>query len=156
MNELIKSPVFNELAETQIIKKAEIIANAKSVIPEEMSAKEMLDLVVRITGGELYLKTIKDEVRKRITQDDVKLTGNLLGADITYATTKTDYDYESDIIYNSLKSQLKAREELLKTQRKLYDKHLEAEDFIGIVDENGEQVPIVNKETTSGVKITLK
>ncbi len=158
MNEIIKSPVFNELAETQIIKKADIIANAKSVIPAEMSAKEMIDLCTRITGGELYLKTIKDEIRKRITEADVKLTGNLLGADINYGATKTDYDYESDITYNSLKSQLKAREELLKNQRKLYDKHIESgaqTEFTGIV-EDGEQLPVVNKTVTSGVKITLK
>ena len=76
-------------------------------------------------------------------------------------TSPTLLNYDVDPEYTKLKSSLDARIELLKKQYKLCSKHnIEnpGKEFIGIVEDTGEQVTIVSRKDGTGreiIKVTL-
>jgi len=77
------------------------------------------------------------------------------------ATSPTLLNYSDDPEYIKLKSSLDARTELLKQQYKLFSKHRldnPEKEFIGIVENTGEQVTIVSQKGGTGreiIKVTV-
>ncbi|MFZ1321567.1 MAG: hypothetical protein WAT71_08435, partial [Ignavibacteria bacterium] len=77
------------------------------------------------------------------------------------ATSPTLLNYNDDPEYIKLKSNLDARTELLKQQFNLFSKHSlnnPEKEFIGIVEDTGEQVAIVSQKGGTGreiIKVTV-
>ena len=152
---------INAIQSTGDISK-ESLANAAAVAVAdlgELSAKEKLTLLTEITAIETYADEIKKLLKKDLKGSDVELTGSVHGAKIVFCATSTKYDYTNDEVWKNMNLSKTARESTLKTQLSLYEKHLaagnKAVDFIGIVNPDGVQIPLITKEQSNGVKITL-
>lgn len=154
---LIKHETINALTSSQEFKESAIRESARKAIEGvEFSAKEKVINRIQIKVLEIYL----DEIKKNLlpSDEDVKLTGNILGTKVTYGAVSTDYKYDEDFEYQQLKNKMELRKEQLKDQNEQYRKFIEkggkAEDFTGIV-EDGEQIPVVTRTQTHGIKISI-
>ncbi len=99
------------------------------------------------------------KLRKEIILLDNKATYGKIT--VEKSTSPTLLNYDEDPTYKKLKSTLDARMELLKQQYKLYSKHKKdnpEKEFIGIVEDTGEQVAIVSRKEGTGkaiIKVTV-
>lgn len=155
-NQIIKYELIDALTETQVISKKTIEDSAKELAGREYSAKEKLVIRTQINALESFLKIVKENLP--VSAEELKLTGNVLGADIHYRDS-VKYDYKNDQNWRSLDDLKKDREAKLKMQYSLYEKHLKdggsVEDFIGILEPDGSQIPIIKKNATGNIAITL-
>ena len=77
------------------------------------------------------------------------------------STSPTLLNYDDDPAFTKLKASLDARTELLKQQYKLHSKHQKdnpGNEFIGIVEDTGEQVTVVTQKSGTGreiIKVTV-
>jgi hypothetical protein len=115
--------------------------------------------LVSLTVLKLLVESLDKKLRSEITLLDNKET--LGKITVEKATSPTLLNYEDDPTYSKLKSNLDARTELLKQQFKLYTKHRldnPEKDFIGIVEDTGEQVVVVSQKEGTGreiIKVTV-
>jgi len=116
--------------------------------------------LVSLTVLKLLIESLDKKLRGEITLLDSKATYGKIT--VEKATSPTLLNYSDDPEYIKLKSSLDARTELLKQQYKLYSKHRldnPERDFIGIVEDTGEQVVVVSQKEGTGreiLKVTLR
>lgn len=152
---------INAVQKTGDISKETLKESAAIAVADlgELSAKEILTTLTELTALEEYIDNVKKLLKAKVTGSDVELTGSVHGAKIVFTAVSTKYDYANDFAWQSFDANKKNREEILKNQLSLYEKHIanggKLEDFIGIVESSGAQVPIISKSQTNGVKITL-
>ena len=115
--------------------------------------------LVSLTVLKLLIESLDKKLRSEITLLDSKATYGKIT--VEKATSPTLLNYSDDPEYIKLKSILDARTELLKQQFKLFSKHSlnnPGKDFIGIVEDTGEQVAIVSQKGGTGreiIKVTV-
>lgn len=157
----LNTQTLTELAETKIISKSVIKASAVQSIEAlgELNPLETIDLITRLKGVIEYVDEMINQLKQNVSRGDVQLTGNVLGAKIEYTVTSTKYDYSIDPEYNKIKAILDTRTEELKAQLKLFENHIKAgnkpEDFIGVVTQDGDRLPVITKTQTESIKVTL-
>ncbi len=115
--------------------------------------------MVSLTVLKLLIESLDKKLRSEITLLDNKVTFGKIT--VEKSTSPTLLNYDDDPTYRKLKSNLDARTDLLKQQYKLYSKHRMSnpeKEFIGIVEETGEQIVIVSKKEGTGreiIKVTI-
>lgn len=115
--------------------------------------------LVSLTVLKLLVESLDKKLRSEITLLDNKATFGKIT--VEKATSPTLLNYDDDPTYSKLKSSLDARTELLKQQFKLHSKHRKdnpGKDFIGIVEDTGEQVVIISQKEGTGreiIKVTV-
>jgi len=115
--------------------------------------------LVSLTVLKLLIESLDKKLRNEITLIDSKATYGKIT--VEKATSPTLLNYSDDPEYIKLKSSLDARTELLKQQYNLYSKHRldnPEKEFIGIVEDTGEQVAIVSQKGGTGreiIKVTV-
>jgi len=115
--------------------------------------------LVSLTILKLLIESLDKKLRSEITLLDSKATYGKIT--VEKATSPTLLNYSDDPEYIKLKSILDARTELLKQQFKLFSKHRldnPEKEFIGIVEDTGEQVVVVSQKGGTGreiIKVTV-
>jgi hypothetical protein len=129
-----------------------------------MTTEEANKIIEQVKEGDLnplevYVKHIKQKkLHESISKEVYKLaieeaekydqkTFREYDSEINISGTGKKYNFEEDLEYFTLKSQLKEREELLKKAV------LIKEDIVG---EDGEVVPKVSLKSAGGTKLTIK
>lgn len=110
--------------------------------------------LVSLTVLKLLIESLDKKLRGEITLLDSKATYGKIT--VEKATSPTLLNYSDDPEYIKLKSSLDARTELLKQQYKLFSKHRldnPEKEFIGIVEDTGEQVVVVSQKDGTGREI---
>lgn len=110
--------------------------------------------LVSLTVLKLLVESLDKKLRSEITLLENKETFGKIT--VEKATSPTLLNYADDPTYAKLKSNIDARTELLKQQFKLYSKHRldnPEKDFIGIVEDTGEQVVVVSQKEGTGREI---
>lgn len=101
-----------------------------------------------------FLESLDKKLRNEISLLDNKET--LGKITVKRSTLPTQLNYDNDPAFSKLKAGLDARMELLKQQYKLHLKHSKnnpEKEFIGIVEDTGEQVVIVSRKEGTGREI---
>ena len=115
--------------------------------------------LVSLTILKLLIESLDKKLRSEITLLDSKATYGKIT--VEKATSPTLLNYSDDPEYINLKSNLDARTELLKQQFNLFSKHSlnnPEKEFIGIVEDTGEQVVVVSQKGGTGreiIKVTV-
>jgi len=115
--------------------------------------------LVSLTVLKLLVESLDKKLRSEISLLDNKATFGKIT--VEKSTSPTLLNYDDDPTYTKLKSSLDARTELLKQQFKLHSKHSKdnpEKDFIGIVEDTGEQVVVVSRKEGTGreiIKVTI-
>ena len=115
--------------------------------------------LVSLTILKLLIESLDKKLRGEITLLDSNATYGKIT--VEKATSPTLLNYNDDPEYIKLKSSLDARTELLKQQYKLFSKHRldnPEKEFIGIVEDTGEQVVVVSQKVGTGreiIKVTV-
>ena len=115
--------------------------------------------LVSLTVLKLLIESLDKKLRGEITLLDSNATYGKIT--VEKATSPTLLNYNDDPEYIKLKSSLDARTELLKQQYKLFSKHRldnPEKEFIGIVEDTGEQVVVVSQKVGTGreiIKVTV-
>jgi len=107
--------------------------------------------LVSLTVLKLLIESLDKKLRGEITLLDSNATYGKIT--VEKATSPTLLNYNDDPEYIKLKSSLDARTELLKQQYKLFSKHRldnPEKEFIGIVEDTGEQVVVVSQKVGTG------
>ena len=141
--------VYNHLVTKSDIES--LAENLKNNIFENSNGVSEL---VSLTVLKLLVESLDKKLRSEITLLDSKSTFGKIT--VERSTSPTLLNYDDDPTYTKLKSGLDARTELLKQQYKLYLKHKKdnpEKDFIGIVEDTGEQVVIVSRKEGTGREV---
>lgn len=103
------------------------------------------------------VKNVCDEVAKELRKNlDIKETETIKGVKIETASIARTFDYSVDPVVVRLEEQLKARKALLKSQfDMLTNANNLGKDMPGIVDENGEVLPMISVKSGGGQTIKL-
>jgi hypothetical protein len=146
--------VYNHL-----VTKSDIESLAENLKKNIFKNSNGISELVSLTVLKLLVESLDKKLRSEITLLDSKATfGKII---VEKSTSPTLLNYEDDPVYTKLKSSLDARTELLKQQYKLHSKHRKdnpGKDFIGIVEDTGEQVVIVSQKEGTGreiIKVTV-
>lgn len=146
--------VFNH-----IVTKSDIESLAEKLKKNIFENSNGVSELVSLTVLKLLVESLDKKLRSEISLMDSKATFGKIT--VEKSTSPTLLNYEDDPTYSKLKSSLDARTELLKQQYKLYSKHRKdnpEKEFVGIVEDTGEQVVIVSQKEGTGreiIKVTL-
>ena len=146
--------VFNH-----IVTKPDIESLAEKLKKNIFENSNGVSELVSLTVLKLLVESLDKKLRSEISLMDSKATFGKIT--VEKSTSPTLLNYEDDPSYSKLKSSLDARTELLKQQYKLYSKHRKdnpEKEFIGIVEDTGEQVVIVSQKEGTGreiIKVTV-
>lgn len=142
-----------------IITKTEIESLSENLMDKIFENSNGISELVSITALKLLIDTLDKKLRANISLSDNKTIMGRITIEKVVSPTLLNLDEDPD--YYKLKSVLEKRTEILKLQYKLNSKHQTdnpGKDFIGIVEDTGEQVPIVSKKEGTGkeiIKITI-
>ncbi len=142
-----------------LVTKSDIETLAEKLMKNIFENSNGISELVSLTILKLLVESLDKKLRSEITLLDNKET--LGKITVEKATSPTLLNYKEDPTYSKLKSNLDARTELLKQQFKLYTKHRldnPEKDFIGIVEDTGEQVVVVSQKEGTGreiIKVTV-
>ena len=142
-----------------LVTKSDIEALAEKLKQNIFDNSTGISELVSLTVLKLLIESLDKKLRSEIILLDSKATYGKIT--VEKATSPTLLNYNDDPEYIRLKSSLDARTELLKQQYKLYSKHRldnPEKEFIGIVEDTGEQVSIVSQKGGTGreiIKVTL-
>lgn len=142
-----------------IVTKSDIESLAENLKNNIFENSTGLSELVSLTVLKLLVESLDKKLRSEITLLDNKATFGKIT--VVKSTSPTLLNYEDDPTYTKLKSVLEARTELLKQQYKLYSKHRKdnpGKEFVGIVEDTGEQVAIVSHKEGTGreiIKVTV-
>lgn len=137
-----------------IVTKSDIETLAEKLKNNIFENSNGISELVSLTVLKLLIESLDKKLRGEITLLDNKETFGKIS--VEKATSPTLLNYKEDPTYSKLKSNLDARTELLKQQFKLYTKHRldnPEKDFIGIVEDTGEQVVVVSQKDGTGREI---
>lgn len=146
--------VFNHL-----VTKSDIETLAEKLKVNIFENSNGISELVSISVLKLLIESLDKKLRNEITLLDSKATYGKIT--VEKSTSPTLLNYDDDPAYTKLKSSLDARAELLKQQFKLCAKHRivnPEKEFIGIVEDTGEQVVIVSQKAGTGreiIKVTV-
>ncbi len=146
--------VFNHL-----VTKSDIESLAEKLKKNIFENSNGVSELVSLTVLKLLIESLDKKLRSEINLLDSKAVYGKIT--VEKSTSPTLLNYEDDPAYTKLKSSLDARLELLKQQYKLYSKHRKDnpnKEFIGIVEDTGEQVVIVSQKVGTGreiIKVTV-
>lgn len=127
----------------------------KNIFENSTGVSELVSLTVL----KLLVESLDKKLRNEISLLDSKATFGKIT--VEKATPPTLLNYDDDPAFAKLKSVLDARTELLKQQFKLHSKHQKdspGKEFIGIVEDTGEQVLVVSQKAGTGreiIKVTV-
>ncbi len=142
-----------------IVTKSDIESLAEKLKKNIFENSTGISELVSLTVLKLLVESLDKKLRNEITLLDNKATYGKIT--VEKSTSPTLLNYDEDPTYTKLKSSLDARMELLKQQYKLHSKHCKdspEKDFIGIVENTGEQVVIVSRKVGTGreiIKVTV-
>ncbi len=142
-----------------IVTKSDIESLAEKLKQNIFENSTGISELVSLTVLKLLIESLDKKLRSEITLLDNKATFGKIT--VEKATSPTLLNYDDDPAYSKLKSSLEARTELLKQQYKLHSKHRKdypEKEFIGIVEDTGEQVVVVSQKAGTGreiIKVTL-
>lgn len=142
-----------------IVTKSDIESLAEKLKNNIFENSNGVSELVSLTVLKLLVESLDKKLRNEITLIDNKATFGKIT--VEKATSPTLLNYDEDPTYTKLKSALDARTELLKQQYKLHSKHKKdnpGKEFIGIVEDTGEQVVIVSQKAGTGreiIKVTV-
>jgi len=142
-----------------IVTKSDIESLAEKLKQNIFENSTGVSELVSLTVLKLLVESLDKKLRSEITLLDNKATYGKIT--VEKSTSPTLLNYDDDPTYAKLKSRLDARTELLKQQYKLQTKHRTdnpEKDFIGIVEDTGEQVFIVSQKAGTGreiIKVTV-
>jgi len=142
-----------------IVTKSDIESLAEKLKKNIFENSNGISELVSLTVLKLLIESLDKKLRSEITLLDSKSTFGKIT--VEKSTSPTLLNYDEDPAYSKLKAGLEARTELLKQQYKLYLKHRKdnpEKEFIGIVEDTGEQVIIVSQKEGTGreiVKVTV-
>ena len=142
-----------------IVTKSDIESLAENLKNNIFENSTGLSELVSLTVLKLLVESLDKKLRSEITLLDNKATFGKIT--VEKSTSPTLLNYDDDPTYTKLKSNLDARTELLKQQYKLHSKHRKdgpEKEFIGIVEDTGEQVVIVSQKAGTGreiIKVTV-
>lgn len=146
--------VFNHL-----VTKSDIEALAEKLKMNIFENSNGVSELVSLSVLKLLIESLDKKLRSEITLLDSKATYGKIT--VEKSTSPTLLNYDDDPAYTKLKSSLDSRMELLKQQFKLCAKHRKdnpEKEFIGIVEDTGEQVVIVSQKAGTGreiIKVTV-
>lgn len=142
-----------------IVTKSDIESLAEKLMNNIFESSNGISELVSLTVLKLLVESLDKKLRSEITLLDNKATFGKIT--VEKSTSPTLLNYDDDPAYTKLKSALDARTELLKHQFKLHSKYQKEnpeKDFIGIVEDTGEQVVIVSRKEGTGreiIKVTV-
>lgn len=142
-----------------IVTKSDIESLAEKLKQNIFENSTGISELVSLTVLKLLIESLDKKLRSEITLLDNKATFGKIT--VEKSTSPTLLNYDDDPAYTKLKSSLDARTELLKQQYKLHSKHRKdnpEKEFIGIVEDTGEQVFIVSRKEGTGreiIKVTI-
>ena len=142
-----------------IVTKSDIESLAEKLKNNIFENSNGVSELVSLTVLKLLIESLDKKLRSEINLLDSKATFGKIT--VEKSTSPTLLNYDDDPTYSKLKSSLEARMELLKQQYKLHSKHRKnnpGKDFIGIVEDTGEQVVIISQKEGTGreiIKVTV-
>ena len=142
-----------------IVTKSDIESLAEKLKKNIFENSNGVSELVSLTILKLLVESLDKKLRSEINLLDSKATFGKIT--VEKSTSPTLLNYEDDPTYSKLKSNLDARTELLKQQYKLHSKHRKDDpekEFIGIIEDTGEQVVIVTQKEGTGreiIKVTV-
>lgn len=142
-----------------IVTKSDIESLAEKLKNNIFENSNGVSELVSLTVLKLLIESLDKKIRSEITLIDNKATYGKIT--VEKSTSPTLLNYDDDPTYTQLKSSLDARTELLKQQYKLHSKHRKdnpEKEFIGIVEDTGEQVVVVSKKNGTDreiIKVTI-
>lgn len=142
-----------------IVTKSDIESLAEKLKQNIFENSNGVSELVSLTVLKLLVESLDKKLRSEVSLLDKKSTFGKIT--VEKSTSPTLLNYEDDLTYTKLKSTLDARTELLKQQYKLFLKHRmdnPEKEFIGIVEDTGEQVVIVSQKKGTGreiIKVTV-
>lgn len=142
-----------------IITKSEIELLSEKLLINIFETSTGINELVSVTILKMLIESLDKKLRANISLTDNKFTVGRIK--LEKSISPTVLNLEEDPEYRKIKFSLDRRTETLKLQYKLNSKHqLEnpGKEFIGIVEDTGEQVTVVSKKEGTGkeiIKITI-
>ena len=142
-----------------IVTKSDIETLAEKLKKNIFENSSGVSELVSLTVLKLLVESLDKKLRSEITLMDSRETFGKIT--VEKSTSPTLLNYDDDPAFTKLKASLDARTELLKQQFKLHSKHQKdnpGKEFIGIVEDTGEQVSVVSQKAGTGreiIKVTV-
>lgn len=152
MNNLIELNPIQELLNQPRITKKDIETLSFLITEQIFDFSNGQEALILIDSLKKVIDGVDKNLRAKVS---LKENDVIRGVKIEKSSSPTKLNYEEDSKWAIINNQLKGREDLLKSQFKLRLKNLGNTDFVGIVDEGGEQVPVVNIKSGGGEIIKL-
>ncbi len=127
----------------------------KNIFENSTEVSELVSLTVL----KLLVESLDKKLRSEITHIDSRETFGKITVEKSASPALLNYD--DNPAFTKLKASLDVRTELLKQQYKLHSKNQKdnpGKEFIGIVEDTGEQVMVVSQKTGTGreiIKVTV-
>lgn len=143
------------LLESPVIKKSDISSLSDLIVEKIFSESQGVNELVVIEALKKVCEEVSSKLRLSISMDKIE-TQSVKGVKVEESTAPRTFDYSVDVEVVRLEAILKARKDLLKKQYEILNNPANlGKDIPGIVDENGEILPMIPIKSGGGSIIKL-